>query len=63
MQTETSLVERLTESRIYGEYERAFSDATGLPLRLCPVDSWQLPHHGHRKENAFCAMMAGKSTL
>src|SRR5688572_9350374 len=61
MQTETNLVERLTESKIYGEYERAFSDATGLPLRLRSVESWQLPHHGQRKENAFCAIMAGRS--
>ena len=61
MQTENNLVERLTESRIYADYERAFSEATGLPLRLRSVESWQLPHHGQRKENAFCAMMAGKS--
>jgi AraC-like DNA-binding protein len=61
MQTETNLVERLTESKVYGDYERAFSDATGLPLRLRPVESWQLPHHGQRKENKFCAMLAEKS--
>ena len=61
MKTENNLVERLTESRIYADYERAFSEATGLPLRLRSVESWQLPHHGQRKENAFCAMMAGKS--
>ena len=61
MQTENNLVERLTESKVYGDYERAFSDATGLPLRLRPVESWQLPHHGQRKENKFCAMLAEKS--
>jgi AraC-like DNA-binding protein len=61
MQTENNLVERLTESKLYSEYERAFSDATGLPLRLRPVESWQLPHHGQRKENPFCAMLATKS--
>jgi AraC-like DNA-binding protein len=61
MQTETNLIDRLTESKTYGEYERAFSDATGLPLRLRSTESWQLPHHGQRKENAFCALMAGKS--
>jgi len=61
MQTETNLIERLTNSRIYADYERAFSEATGLPLRLRPVDSWQLPHHGQKKENPFCALMAGKS--
>jgi AraC-like DNA-binding protein/ligand-binding sensor protein len=61
MQTENELVERLAESRIYSEYERAFGDATGLPLKLRPVESWQLPHHGQRHENPFCAMMASKS--
>ena len=61
MQTENNLVERLTKSKVYQEYERAFSDATGLPLRLRSVESWQLPHHGQRKENPFCAMLAAKS--
>jgi AraC-like DNA-binding protein len=61
MKSETSLVERLAESELYNDYERAFSEATGLPLRLRSVDSWQLPHHGQRKENRFCAIMAGKS--
>ena len=61
MQTENHLVERLIESKVYADYERAFSDATGLPLRLRPVESWQLPHHGQRKENKFCAMLAEKS--
>jgi AraC-like DNA-binding protein len=61
MKTEMPLVDRLAESQLYADYERAFSEATGLPLRLRSVDSWQLPHHGQRKENPFCAMMAGKS--
>jgi AraC-like DNA-binding protein/ligand-binding sensor protein len=61
MQTENNLVERLCESKVYSDYERAFSDATGLPLRLRSVESWQLPHHGQRKENEFCAMLASKS--
>jgi AraC-like DNA-binding protein len=57
----TDLVEKLSQSRIYADYERAFGDATGLPLRLRPIDSWQLPHHGQRKENPFCRIMAQKS--
>jgi AraC-like DNA-binding protein len=61
MKSELPLVERLAESNLYADYERAFTEATGLPLRLRSVDSWQLPHHGQRKENAFCALMAGKS--
>lgn len=34
---------------------------TGLPIALRPVESWQMPLHGKRKENAFCHIMAGKS--
>lgn len=55
------LIEALTASKIYQDYERAFSEATGLPVALRSVDSWQLPHHGKRFENPFCALMAQKS--
>ena len=55
------LIEALTTSKIYQDYERAFSEATGLPVALRSVDSWQLPHHGKRFENPFCAMLAQKS--
>jgi AraC-like DNA-binding protein len=56
-----ALVEALVNSKIYQEYERAFSEATGLPVALHPVENWQLPHHGRRNENPFCAMLAQKS--
>lgn len=56
-----NLLQALTESRIYQDYEKAFSEATGLPVALRPVESWQLPHHNRRNENKFCALMAGKS--
>jgi len=55
------LVESLTGSKIYQDYERAFSEATGLPVALRSVESWQLPLRGKRNENRFCAMMAGTS--
>ena len=55
------LVEALAASKIYQDYERAFSEATGLPVALRSVDSWQLPHHGRRFENPFCAILAQKS--
>lgn len=55
------LVLSLGNSTIYREYERAFSDTTGLPVSLRSVDSWQLPHRGKRHENPLCAMMADKS--
>lgn len=55
------LLDTLAKSRIYQDYERAFSDTTGLPVSLRPVESWQLSNHGKRYENPLCAAMAGKS--
>lgn len=56
-----ALVDALTSSRTYRDYERAFSDLTGLPIALQPVETWQLPHHGKRNENAFCSLLSKKS--
>ena len=56
-----ALVDALTNSRTYRDYERAFGDLTGLPIALQPVETWQLPHHGKRNENAFCALLSKKS--
>jgi hypothetical protein len=56
-----ALIEALLGSKIYQEYERAFGDMTGLPVSLQPVETWQLPYHGRRNENPFCALMARKS--
>ena len=61
MKDSKTLIETLTHSKIYQDYERAFSEATGLPVALRPVESWQLPHHGKRSENPFCALVAQKS--
>ena len=61
MNDNKNLIETLTASKIYQDYERAFGEATGLPVSLQPLDSWQLPHHGRRNENHFCALMARKS--
>jgi AraC-like DNA-binding protein len=56
-----ALVDALTNSRVYRDYERAFGDLTGLPVALQPVETWQLPHHGKRNENPFCALLSKKS--
>ena len=52
------LIDQLGHSKIYNDYERAFGEATGLPLTLRPVDDFHLAHHGKRHENPFCALMA-----
>lgn len=56
-----NLIEALLSSGVYQDYERAFSESTGLPISLRPVESWQLPHHGKHDENDLCALMAERS--
>jgi AraC-like DNA-binding protein/ligand-binding sensor protein len=46
---------------LFRDYERAFSDATRMPLTFQPVDSWQLSLRGKKYENPFCALL-GKSS-
>lgn len=53
-----SLLKPLSSSQIFKDYERAFGEATGLPLSLSPVEDLQLAHHRRRHENPFCALMA-----
>jgi AraC-like DNA-binding protein len=59
--SDKQLVEQLSRSALYKDYERAFSEATGLPLALQPLDSWQMALHGKKNENPFCALMAKTS--
>lgn len=56
-----SLVNALSASKVYRDYARSFGDITGLPLALQPVETWQLPHHGSRYENPFCALISRTS--
>jgi AraC-like DNA-binding protein len=56
-----ALLQLLSRSDIYKDYERAFSEATGLPIALRPVETWQANLHGKSHENPFCALMADSS--
>jgi AraC-like DNA-binding protein/ligand-binding sensor protein len=60
-QGDRGLIEALAHSKVYQEYERAFTDATGLPVALRAVESWQLPLHGKRREAPYCALLSGSS--
>ena len=53
-----SIVEHLKASQIWRDYEKAFAEATGLPLGLRPVETFQFPLAGHKNENPFCALLA-----
>lgn len=62
MDASQKLVETLAHSIMYQRYTSAFTETTGLPLTLRPLETWQLPFHGKPGENAFCALIAGKSS-
>jgi hypothetical protein len=52
------LIDVLLRSRLFRDYESVFTKATGLPLTLRPLEYWQLEHHGKKRENPFCALLA-----
>lgn len=52
------IIDQLAQSAIYRDYQRSFSEATGMPLAMRPVECWQLAHHGQKRENDLCAMLA-----
>jgi AraC-like DNA-binding protein/ligand-binding sensor protein len=52
-----ALVAQLRRSQIYRDYEQAFRETTGLPIRLRAIEAFDLPHHGDPKESPFCALM------
>jgi AraC-like DNA-binding protein/ligand-binding sensor protein len=52
------VIQALTSSKVFRDYERAFSEATGLPVSLTALGAWQLPHTGKKFENEFCEIMA-----
>jgi AraC-like DNA-binding protein len=55
------VIETLSNSKIFEDYGRAYTETTGLPIAIRPMETWQLPLHGKRKENPWCALMAGQS--
>ena len=56
MNFDHSVVDVLAQSKVYQDYRKAFTGATGLPLSLSPVASGQLPHLGTENESRFCAI-------
>ena len=52
------LLKAIAASKVFTEFERAFKEATGLPVALRPVESFQLSFHDQRHQGPFCALMA-----
>lgn len=52
------LAKKLSSTQLYQDYEKSFTEATGLPLAIRPIESFQLALSGKRNENKFCSLMA-----
>ena len=51
-------VEALSESLMYRDYERAFTQGTGLPLRLQAPTLLNVIRYARNQENPFCALLS-----
>lgn len=52
------LLEKLSKSQIFADYQKAFGEATGLPLTVRPIRAGSPSLHDHPHENPFCALLA-----
>ena len=57
MNTNKEMIEQLAGSELFQDYELAYNTATGLPLALQPVETFEPSFTGRNRESAFCAMM------
>ena len=53
------VMRHLSRSQIFKDYERAFSEAMGLPLNIRGHDSWSPSHHGKGDRDSFASILAG----
>ena len=52
------VVQHLSRSQIFKDYEQAFSEAIGLPLNIRGHDSWSPAHHGKEDHDSFASILA-----
>ena len=52
------LLRAIATSKVFTEFQRAFTQATGLPVALELVQSFQLSFHDRGKQGPFCGFMA-----
>src|SRR2546423_4013021 len=56
--SDQEVMRHLSRSQIFKDYERAFSEATGLPLNIRGHDSWPPSHHGKEDHDSFASILA-----
>jgi AraC-like DNA-binding protein/ligand-binding sensor protein len=61
LKTSRSLAKKLSETQMFQDYEKAFSEASGMPLAIRPIQSFQMAMQGKAKQNEFYSIMAKTS--
>src|SRR5258705_13213363 len=57
--SDQEVMQHLSRSQIFKDYERAFSEAMGLPLNIRGHDSWSPSHHGKEdQDDSFASILA-----
>jgi AraC-like DNA-binding protein/ligand-binding sensor protein len=56
--SDQEVMRHLSRSHIFKDYERAFSEATGLPLNIRGHGSWSPAHHGKDDHHSFASILA-----
>ena len=59
--SDDSILSALSESKMYRDYERAFTRGTGLPLSLDAPEMLEMTQYDRRRKNPFCVLMAKTS--
>src|SRR5947199_7570938 len=56
--SDQEVMRHLSRSQIFKDYERAFSEATGLPLNIRGHDTWSPSRHGKEDNASFASILA-----
>src|ERR1700676_5276410 len=56
--SDKEVMRHLSRSQIFKDYERAFSEAMGLPLNIRGRDAWSPAHHGKEDRDSFASILA-----
>src|SRR5438876_8950724 len=56
--SDQEVMQHLSRSQIFKDYERAFSEAMDLPLNIRGHDSWSPAHHGKEDHGSFASILA-----
>src|SRR5438270_1713341 len=56
--SDQEVMRHLSRSQIFKDYERAFSEAMGLPLNIRGHASWSPAHHGKEDGDSLASILA-----